>query len=228
MPNAPTHPEVLQCASEAVLKSIMSQHKLLVELAPGIYCFSDIKFHQYFTAREIVESRDPQFSEKILNNLISHLREPRWREVFLQVISTLRHGNYLLKLIKQHADAIVVEDLEIQRFLVWLNQKSISGNVGCKPSTFRAFYLEFILDINPDELFEDNLSDYYDARIADIDTQACELTIFPFTQQQKVILQQYYDANKLLIDCLHHAHYVTRTMRVEIEETLLVPTLHVS
>jgi hypothetical protein len=36
-------------------------------------------------------------------------------------------------------------------------------------------------------------------------------------------LQQYYDANKLLVDCLNSGFYVNRTVRQEIEETLLLP-----
>jgi len=43
---------------------------------------------------------------------------------------------------------------------------------------------------------------------------------FPDTQKEK--LQQYYDANKLLVDCLNTAN-VTDNVRQEIEDTLLLP-----
>ena len=42
-----------------------------------------------------------------------------------------------------------------------------------------------------------------------------------FTESQKEKLQQYYDANKLLIACLNSDCYVSRELRREIEETLL-------
>ena len=45
-----------------------------------------------------------------------------------------------------------------------------------------------------------------------------------FNQQQKDLLQQYYDANKLLVDCLNSTCNVTPAVRNEIEETLLLPT----
>jgi len=44
-----------------------------------------------------------------------------------------------------------------------------------------------------------------------------------FNQQQKELLKEYYDANKLLIDCLNISN-LSPEMRNEIEETLLLPT----
>jgi len=43
------------------------------------------------------------------------------------------------------------------------------------------------------------------------------------SQQQKQALKQYYYANQLLVDCLNNARYVTRTVRQELEDTLLLP-----
>jgi predicted NACHT family NTPase len=44
-----------------------------------------------------------------------------------------------------------------------------------------------------------------------------------FSNSQKKLLQQYYDANKLLVDCLNSDCYVSREVRQEIEDTLLLP-----
>lgn len=46
-----------------------------------------------------------------------------------------------------------------------------------------------------------------------------------FTQAQAELLAQYYTANKLLVDCLNSDCYVTRSVREEIESTLLLPTV---
>jgi len=43
-----------------------------------------------------------------------------------------------------------------------------------------------------------------------------------FTQEQQENLEQYLDANKLLLDCLDNG-YVTRAVREEIESTLYLP-----
>jgi predicted NACHT family NTPase len=44
-----------------------------------------------------------------------------------------------------------------------------------------------------------------------------------FTNAQKALLQQYYDANFLLVQCLNSDCYVSRSVRQEIEDTLLLP-----
>lgn len=44
-----------------------------------------------------------------------------------------------------------------------------------------------------------------------------------FTKAQTEKLQQYFAANKLLIDCLNSDCYVTKTVRQYIEDTLLLP-----
>lgn len=44
-----------------------------------------------------------------------------------------------------------------------------------------------------------------------------------FSQQQKELLKQYYDADKLLVDCLNSDCYVSREVRQEVEDNLLLP-----
>ncbi|MBD2328918.1 NACHT domain-containing NTPase [Alkalinema sp. FACHB-956] len=46
-----------------------------------------------------------------------------------------------------------------------------------------------------------------------------------FTEEQKQLLRQYYDANLLLVQCLNSDCYVSRSVRQEIEETLLLPEI---
>lgn len=224
LPDAPKNPELLQLASQATLKSIELQHELLVEQIKGIYSFSDCKFHQYFAARELAEISEPRSSEKALKNLVSHLSEPRWREVFLLLVGMLRSADYLLSLIKQQTDAIVAVDPQLHNFLLWLNQKSHTSGATHKPATFRAFYLEFILDVDLADSLEDELTDYQNVNSPWIDTSTCELQNFPFSQAQKALLRQYYDANQLLLACLNQARFVSRAVREEIEQTLLVPS----
>lgn len=46
-----------------------------------------------------------------------------------------------------------------------------------------------------------------------------------FTETQKEKLQQYYNANKLLVDCLNSDCYVDRAIRQRIKDTLLLPVI---
>jgi len=44
-----------------------------------------------------------------------------------------------------------------------------------------------------------------------------------FSNSQRQMLQKYYDANTLLVNCLNSECYVSRSVRQEIEDTLLLP-----
>jgi predicted NACHT family NTPase len=46
-----------------------------------------------------------------------------------------------------------------------------------------------------------------------------------FDTQQRRVLQQYHDANNLLIDCLKGSFYISRAVREHIEETLFLPAI---
>ncbi len=74
LPNAQIQPEVLQVDSQAVLKSIEAQHGLLVERAVGIYSFSHLTFHEYFTARGIYNNCNSySFDDPVINDLVKYV-----------------------------------------------------------------------------------------------------------------------------------------------------------
>ncbi|MBD1926755.1 NACHT domain-containing NTPase [Trichocoleus sp. FACHB-90] len=306
LPDANADPEALQLDSEVVLRSIEYQHGLLVERAKGIYSFSHLTFHEYFTAREIVVVK--QSSEEALQRLVHHITEKRWREVFFLAVGMSPSADLLLHLMKKQIDALIAEDEKLQRFLTWIHQKSISVEVPYKPAALRAFYFilsRYINDPCPNpylDLFYDNfapelaihlgLNNPYDAGNSinfDIelshalidapnftgsgnfdfapklkyllqqleskrpDKQICSnlesyqfwwednikflvkklraLMIkyrnighdWQFNKHQEEILEQYYNANLLLVECLNSDCYVSREARQEIEDTLLLP-----
>lgn len=140
LPGANIEEEALQLDSEAVLKSIEAQHGLLVERARGIYSFSHLTFHEYFTARKLVASSK---SNIFSTQLFPHLYEKRWREVFLLTVSMIESADELLLAMKQQIDELIGNDDEIQQFLSWVEEKSHSVNISCKPSAVRAFYFSF-------------------------------------------------------------------------------------
>lgn len=137
--------EALQLESSAVLKSIEAHHGLLVERARGIYSFSHLTFHEYFTAREIVASSAPQALGTALKRLAGRITDKRWREVFLLTCGMLRSADYLLQLMKRHIDELVAGDEQLQAFLCSVSQKSRAVPAPYQPVTVRAFYLDLEL-----------------------------------------------------------------------------------
>jgi predicted NACHT family NTPase len=325
LPDAQTHPEALQVDSEGVLKSIEAQHGLLVERARGIYSFSHLTFQEYFAARKIATSSDPQSLEKALQGLVSHITEMRWREVFLLAVGMLQPADYLLQLIKQEVDALVTKDQKLQQFLMWVKEKSLAVKVSYVPSAVRAFYFNIARGHQPwcdptryddselisvldyrlymllqlgyvrtvDIGFDDILALAFDRalklylvhspyafkgafflacdralalepelgqvlqqlkqELPDPDSkewkfwkwweensrawteQLREVMIkyrnighdWQFSDQQKGVLKQYYNANQLLVECLNSDCYVSREVRSHIEDTLLLPTAEI-
>jgi predicted NACHT family NTPase len=321
LPDAKTEEDALQLDSEAVLKSIEAQHSLFVERARGIYSFSHLTFHEYFAARKIVTSADYDAS---IPKVAKYVSDKRWREILLLTCGMLENANLLLQVMKQNIDSILNGDDKLQKFLVWVEQKSNSKKSKYKPAAIRAYYLNIeralsraldldcaldlaraldfdlthalnldteldltldltfarafdltnalaidlantltfarILDLNravdralthtfesielhrslqeiknqlPDTSFENrnNVYKWWEVNGQSWTEQLRSIAIehrnighdWKFTEAQKKLLQQYYDANKLLVDCLNSDCYVSREVREEIESTLLLP-----
>jgi predicted NACHT family NTPase len=108
-PEISTFLETLQVDSEDILKSIEAQHGLLVERARGIYSFSHIIFQKYFAARKIVAT-PPSHAQEAFQNLVSHMSEERWREVFLLTVEMLPNPDDLLELMKRQLDSLLAGD----------------------------------------------------------------------------------------------------------------------
>ncbi|MFB2919084.1 NACHT C-terminal helical domain 2-containing protein [Aerosakkonema funiforme] len=326
----------LQIDSEAVLKSIEAQHGLLVERARGIYSFSHLTFQEYFTARKIVTNSEPQ----ALENLVINITDKRWDEVFFLVAGMLGNADRLLGLMKQRVDTLLASNDELQKFLIWIEQKTISVQASYKQVAVRAFYfaltfdpcfahaLDTSLDIDHALMYAHSLANAFvfynefdfscdrdnafnadfneDLAFAYSDAHALDFALDPFfprnqawshaytyeldlhftldpdlvlepelekdlqqlynqlpkrysqgamfkqwwrdngwkvttqltnlinkhrnigrdwqlNKHQKGLLKEYYDANRLLIECLNSVCEVTPEVRQEIEDTLLLP-----
>jgi predicted NACHT family NTPase len=94
LPDAETDPEILQINSESVLKSIEAQHGTTSRTSTGIYSFSHLTFHEYFTSRYILERYE------LYQHLVRHLTEKRWREIFLLTVGMASKADSLLLLMK--------------------------------------------------------------------------------------------------------------------------------
>lgn len=123
LPSSSTDPESLRLDSKGVLNSIEIQHGLLIERARGIYSFSHLTFHEFFTARKIAMNSDPESQKEALETLVEHLVEKRWEEVFLLVSSTLDEADYLFKLMSKRLRKILDGNVNILNMLNWVNER---------------------------------------------------------------------------------------------------------
>jgi predicted NACHT family NTPase len=284
-------PEVLRMDSEKILQSIQSQHGLLVERARGIYSFSHLTFHEYFTAREIAATNK-------ISLLVAQLSEKRWREVFLLTVGMMRNAGELMLAIKTYIDLLLGKDENLQRFLQWVSRKALSVHISYKPGAVRAFYhdlalayardhthdrarvlalgsarvlaLDLARDIdrslahdldlasqnarvqdselklklqkvfdrrsNTSQKKRENFKTWWQANGTQWTEDLHQITIayrnmghdWQFTEEQEQLLKKYYDANLLLVECLNSDCYISRPIRQEIEDTLLLPIAELS
>jgi predicted NACHT family NTPase len=147
IPGTATDEEALQLDSEVVLRSIEAQHGLLVERARGIYSFSHLTFHEYFTAKRIVDSSIAQGNEGFLR-LAKNVVNKRWREVFFLVVEMLPDASICLLTIKREIDGLLAGDQKLQEYLVWLEEKCRSIDDRASISVYSSYlYLDCTIDL---------------------------------------------------------------------------------
>lgn len=250
LPNTPVDPEELQFQSEALLKDMEMQHGLLTERARGIFSFSYWVFQEYFTARKMAAIHNLSTLDQSLVKLVSHIADSRWHDVFLLTAMMLRSADSLVQLIKQQIDVLVAHDPYLQDFLIWASQNSqtIASSTDANPRVFYLFLAQslhgiehftlattldqsVLLDLALQDLLLQFTIDGYPDVGSYLNTENLQGTIaqyrntnhlWQFKPEQQQILQRYYDANQLLMNCLNSNCEITMKIRQEIEASLLL------
>ena len=122
-----------------------------------IYSFSHLTFHEYFTAKYIVDHGTLQSSTSpILVELMNHISDLSWEEVFLRIAEISPSSEKLLQLMKAQVDGLLAQDRELQTFLQWVKEKSESlwftagKGKKYKLAEIRANYLDFDIALDRD------------------------------------------------------------------------------
>jgi predicted NACHT family NTPase len=139
-------PVGLQVQSQGVLKAIECHHGVLVERSRRVYSFANLSLQQYLTAREFT-TKTHQNPDAIAE-LVTHLTEQSWREVFLFTVTLLRHPEQLIQAMKQGVDQLLIPDQRLGQFVNWIDHQSKSSPLSHKSAAVRAFdfALALILD----------------------------------------------------------------------------------
>jgi predicted NACHT family NTPase len=123
MPGFNADEQGLKEDSEVVLNSMEAQHGLLVRQARKVYSFSHLTFQEYFTARQISDNCNSSLPRpRTLQELVKHLLDRRWREVFLLTTTMLRNADRFLLMIKQETDSLLKDDPKLQDFFGWVKK----------------------------------------------------------------------------------------------------------
>lgn len=108
-------------SSTLILRSVESQHGLLIERAIKVWSFSHLTFQEYLLARYFSQHHDWE-------GLITHMTDSHWREVFLLITEfdlSNEVDNLFLKMNKKVRE---LGDIEaIKSLLNWVQQLTIEG-----------------------------------------------------------------------------------------------------
>ncbi|MEM6253963.1 MAG: NACHT domain-containing protein [Cyanobacteria bacterium P01_D01_bin.156] len=126
LPSSTQSPQTADTDCRKILKAVEYQHGLLIEVAKGIYSFSHLTFHEYFTGKKIVRATGQESQAIGIDSLVEHIFESRYREIFLLVSCMLQDASYLMQSMKQKNDLIVQDNEKFKNFFLWLDRKSSS------------------------------------------------------------------------------------------------------
>jgi hypothetical protein len=124
----------------AVLRAIVAQHGIFVERAQGIYAFAHLTFQEYYTAKYIAEN----IQRGELSNLMRHVYDPRWREVFLLTVSMLDDASEFFDALFMFAKASIMNNQMLVGIQKWSEIKAQKIK-GIHPGALRSIYYALIL-----------------------------------------------------------------------------------
>ncbi|MBC1257845.1 NACHT domain-containing protein, partial [Trichormus variabilis] len=97
--------------SRAVLKTIESQHGLLIERSQKVWSFSHLTFQEYLVAKRFCNQGNWQF-------LANQITTSHWREVLLTASEITNDPDSLLKLMKIKIDTLLAGNEKFQDYLI--------------------------------------------------------------------------------------------------------------
>jgi predicted NACHT family NTPase len=115
-----------------VLQEIAAHHGILIKQNNDNYTFLHLTFQEYFTALAIADNPNYQ------RELMRHIHEPRWREIFLFTASLLDNADDFFALFRE----ALASDVKLHPALNWVKNK-YPAIAGAESMPTRFFTLAF-------------------------------------------------------------------------------------
>ncbi|QJB44820.1 NACHT domain-containing protein [Dolichospermum flos-aquae] len=176
-------------------------------------------------SRTIEPSFNPGIShvlevDHLLYRCVFHAHNPDFSRSLYERNSSSYSSNSFI-----YSTSIIIQSLDFELFL----DKVIELSLRMQPQLREALIkLKDKLPkdeerINYQQFWNNNKKSWIEDLVINMSNYRQISLIWQLNNEQKELFQQYYDANKLLIDCLTKAITVSDNLKQEIEETLLLP-----
>ena len=217
--------------SNAVLRSIETQHGVLVERAEGIYSFSHLTLQEYLTAQYINDHR------KIEELITQHLTDVRWREVFI-ILSGLSY--YTLEILSLIESNIIQEDIKsprLRKLLDLANHEYQDIDINEKPFVKRSITLlallnfkfspgiEFVHKFVSDQKIKNKIPEFLKDLRTNFLLSNPKFKLVDLSEEGRYELEKYFYKNSLLIECKQSAIRISSKSWNAIEDRIFTTQL---
>lgn len=227
--------ESIEFDSHAVLKSIESNHGLLVERAKDIYSFSHLVVQEYFTADYIIENRNHGSLIKLINN---YLYDYKWQEIILLISEMLGDADQYLLSIRKNISSIT-DDNQLKFFKIL--DECVMPEAKYPHNLCKVLCLYFALDYARDHIQTSNIESirkyahslasslklylYLDidlASILNLDFNLIKNFSKDISNNMITSLKSYLYGTKLMVDCMNTDIYISKEVRQKLLDSILV------
>ena len=144
--NVPEMPAAVDIDTETLLREIVAQHGIFVEQAHHLFSFAHLAFQEYYAAIYIVNNT----TGDVMETLLAHVNDARWREVFLLTASLLSDATLLIANIEAALRDLAMQSPQFNRLLRVIGKQADEAPSGCSRSALRLLLcgraLAFALD----------------------------------------------------------------------------------
>lgn len=141
--HVPELPNPIDMDAESVLQEIIAQHGIFAVQAHRFYSFAHLTFQEYYAAKYIDENATPA----VLEALLTHISDSKWREVLVLTASMLSEGTALLIGFENALQRMVGRNSRLVSLLQWATTSADSSTVVYQKPVVRVWYiLSFALE----------------------------------------------------------------------------------
>ncbi|MCO5214314.1 MAG: NACHT domain-containing protein, partial [Caldilinea sp.] len=134
--NVPELPAAVDIDAEAVLQEIVAQHGIFAEQARHLFSFAHLTFQEYYAASYVAES----MNAGVLDTLLAHVTDAKWREVFLLTASLLPDATAFLDKMLRAVNGIALQTTRVKALVQVIGGHAGESQAGSTRPAIRLHY----------------------------------------------------------------------------------------